>query len=274
MTTVTRQDIAEAFRKAGVVQGDTVMFHGSLKSPGHVQGGAAAVYDGILDAASPGGTVAAATLWFNGNPEECPKEKFDINTSPTWTGALAETLRLDPRSIRSNSFSHSVSAIGARAEELTADHGAGKPYPAPWSEQSFAEVSPWSRFYSWNALYCFIGVDMNTCTMKHYIESRFIDGLLRTLPSEKYDVFRSKLAKDCDCVNGPWLFYPGARMREALDKTGIIRYTPLGDTTLMSVRTRPLVDCTMEILKSSHLPWCTPEFAQWVEALEKERNNR
>ena len=264
---VTRTDIVSAFRQAGVVQGDTVMFHGSLSSLGFVEGGASAVYEGILEAASPGGTVGAATLWYNGNPEECPKEKFDVETSPTWTGALAETLRRDRRSLRSSSFSHSVSAIGARAEELTRGHGEGRPYPSPWSEQSFAEVSPWSKFYLWNALYCFIGVDMNTCTMKHYIESRFVEGLLQTLKPERYDEFRSELARDCQSVF--WIFYPGAKMREALEERGLVRRTPVGNTTLLSIRTRPLVDASLEILRADPQKWCTPEFYDWILRLEK-----
>ncbi|MBR2910906.1 MAG: AAC(3) family N-acetyltransferase [Lentisphaeria bacterium] len=266
----TRRDIAEAFRKAGVVAGDTVMFHGSLKSLGFVEGGAVSVYDGILDAAGPGGTVAAATLWYNGNPEECPKELFDVNTSPTWTGALAETLRRDERSCRSNSFSHSVSAIGARAEELTADHGKGRAYPSPWSEQSFAEISPWSKFYQWNAFYAFIGVDMNSCTMKHYIESRFVEGLLRSLPPERYDEFRNQLAKDCKSTF--WIFYPGTVMREALEERGLVQRTPIGNTTLLSIRTRPLVEATLEILHADPEKWCTPEFYQWILSLEKARS--
>ena len=57
MPEVSRRDIAAAFEAAEAVQGDTVMFHGSLKSMGHVQGGATSVIDGILDASSPGGTV-------------------------------------------------------------------------------------------------------------------------------------------------------------------------------------------------------------------------
>lgn len=264
---ITRLDIADAFRKAGAVSGDTVMFHGSLKSLGFVEGGARTVYDGILDAAGPGGTVAAATLWYNGNPEECPREKFDAAASPTWTGILAETLRCDKRSRRSNSFSHSVSAIGARADELTRDHGAGRPYPSPWSEQSFAEVSPWSKFYLWNALYCFIGVDMNSCTMKHYIESRFVEGLLQTLKPERYDEFRSQLAKDCQSVF--WIFYPGIPMREALEERGLVCRTPVGNTTLLSIRTRPLVDASLEILRADPRKWCTPEFYDWIIRLEK-----
>ena len=267
MTTVTQKDIAAAFKQAGTVPGDTVMFHGSLKSMGHVEGGALSVIDGILDAASPGGTVGAASLWYNGNPEECPKEKFDINTSPTWVGALAETLRRDPRSVRSNSFSHSVSAIGSRAVELTENHGGGRPYPSPWSEQSFAEITPWSKFYQWNALYCFIGVDMNSCTMKHHIESRFVEGLLSQLPPERYMEFRSQLAMDCKSIF--WIFYPGVKMREKLEERGLVAHTRLGDADLMSIRTRPLVENVLDILNAAPENWCTPEFYQWICAVRK-----
>lgn len=259
---VSRRDIAEAFLASGVVPGDTVMYHGSLKSMGHVTGGAEAVYNGILDAAGPGGTAAAPALWYNGDPQACPKEKFDVRTSPTWVGALAETLRRDPRAFRSDNFSHSVCAIGARAEELTCDHGQGRPYPSPWSEQSFAEISPWSKFYAWNALYCFIGVDMNSCTMKHYIESRFVEGLLRQLPPERYMEFRSQLAMDCKSVF--WIFYPGVKMRLELEKRGLIRQVPLGAATLLSIRTRPLVEASLEILNAHPEEWCSPEFYQWI----------
>ena len=48
---ISRKDVRDAFIAAGCVPGDTVMFHSSLKSMGHVDGGAATVYDGILDAA-------------------------------------------------------------------------------------------------------------------------------------------------------------------------------------------------------------------------------
>jgi len=271
MTEVTRRDIAAAFRAAGAVRGDTVMFHGSLRSMGCVQGGAAAVIDGILDASSPGGTVGAATLWYNGNPAECRKEDFDAETSPTWTGLLAETLRKDPRSLRSNSFSHSVSAVGARARELTERHGEGRPYPSPWSEESFSEISPWSKFYLWNALYAFIGVDMDTCTMKHYIESRFVAELLDQLPPERYTEFRSQIAMDCKSIL--WIFYPGAQMRARLEEKGLVTKIPLGNTTLMTIRTRPLVDATLDILRAAPEAWCSPEFASWIARVKAARRS-
>jgi hypothetical protein len=55
------------------------------------------VIDGFLHAVGPIGTVAAPTLWYH-------------HTNP-------------PMDLADSDINHSVSAIGARAEELTRDHG-------------------------------------------------------------------------------------------------------------------------------------------------------
>lgn len=259
---VTKQDIKAAFIAAGCVESDVVMFHSSLKSMGHVEGGAAAVYEAVIEAVGKDGTVAVPSLWYNGNREERPKEKFDVRTSPTYVGTIPETFRQDSRAFRSNDFSHAVCAIGARAEELTRDHGEGRLYPSPWNDRAFAEISPWGKLYDWNALYCFIGVDMNTCTIKHYIESRFVDGLLRLLPPEKYTQFRMQIAHDC--TSSFWFYYSGVEMRKKLEERGLIRKVALGNTVLMAIRTRPLVDVTLEILSAAPQEWCTKDFYKWI----------
>ncbi len=263
--TVYRKDVEQAFRKAGCVKSDTVMFHSSLKSMGHVDGGASTVFDGILDAAGPGGTVAVPSLWYNGNPEERPKELFDVNTSPAYVGTIPEAVRLDPRSFRSNNFSHAVCAIGAKAAELTQDHGKGGLYPAPWGDEAFAEISPWSKLYSWNALYCLIGVDMDKCTMKHYVESRFVDHFLQKLPSDKRQDFRLLLAHDCVRPALPWAYYSGVKMRSELEERGLITKVKLGNADVMAFRTQPLVDVTFEILLAEPQKWFTQEFCDWMD---------
>ena len=78
MSAVTQNDITEAYKRAGAVPGDTIVYHGSMKSIGYVEGGADALIDGILNSAAPGGTAAIGTLWYNGKVEERPPEKFDI----------------------------------------------------------------------------------------------------------------------------------------------------------------------------------------------------
>ena len=233
--------VCESFRRAGAVSGDTVIFHGSLSSMGWVQGGPACVFDGILAATSPGGTVAMPTLWYNGTPERSHPEQFDLRESPAFNGALAEGMRKDLRSHRSRHFSHSISAIGARAEELTGGHDICGPTPSPWSETAFGLNSPWQRLYDWNALYAFIGVDFSVCTMKHYIESRLVMRLLALLPSaEERAAKRDELGKDCN--KNPWPYSGGAYLEEVLAQHGVLKKTKLGSATLRAVRTRPLVE--------------------------------
>ena len=266
MTIVKRKDVAEAYRKAGAVPGDTIVFHGSMKSLGYMEGGPTALFDGILDSCAPGGTAAIATLWYNGKPLERPPEKFVLAESPAYNGLMAESLRKDPRSLRSNNFSHSVSAIGSRKEELTENHGGGKKFPTPWNDEAFAEVSPWSKFYLWNALYTFIGVDFNVCTMKHYIESRLADHFLSLLPPEKRSSFRLKLAHDMG--HGVWCPFNMWEMQDFYEEKGLVSRVSLGDAVLLSIRTRPLVDVGLQRLLDNTEKLLDKEFAAWVDEVK------
>ena len=123
---VTRADVTAGLRSVGIVPGDTVMFHSSLSSMGTVVGGPDTVIDGFLDAVGPTGTVAVPTLC-NWKPEEqrLVFPRWDPRTTPSYVGIISETFRKRPEAVRSDHATHSVAAIGARAAELTADHGAG-----------------------------------------------------------------------------------------------------------------------------------------------------
>lgn len=254
--------VCEAFRRVGAVAGDTVIFHGSLSSMGWVQGGPGCVFDGILAAISPGGTVGMPTLWYDGSPERQKSEDFDPRQSPAYNGALAEGMRKDPRSCRSRSFSHSISAIGARAEELIRGHENCAPAPSPWSETAFGIGSPWERLYEWNALYAFIGVDLTVCTMKHYIESRLVMRLLALLPTQEEQLAkRNELSKDCKAKL--WPFSSGAQMEEVLSHHGALSKTRLGSATLRAVRTRPLVELVGRDIWEHPEAGLSPEFLEW-----------
>ncbi|MFA6929015.1 MAG: AAC(3) family N-acetyltransferase [Lentisphaeria bacterium] len=260
-------EVCRAFLEAGVVAGDTVLIHGSLSSMGWVQRGAASVFDGVLSAASPGGTVAMPTLWYNGTEERNFPEQFDVRNSPAWNGALAEGMRKDPNSFRSQHFSHAVSALGRRAEELTRDSGVTGLAPSPWSETAFAAASPWQRLYEWNALYAFIGVDFSVCTMKHYIESRLVSRLLSLLPTEEERLAKRKeLTKDCN-RKGFWPYLAGAPIEELLNEHSLLKKTKLGSATLRVVRTRPLVEVLGQDLWQNPGKWFKEEFLAWRESI-------
>jgi len=265
---VSAQDVCDGFQRAGAVPGDTVLYHGSMRSMGRLADGAATFIEGALSAVAPDGTVAAPTLWFHDATPPVNPDDFDLATSPSYVGALTEALRLDPRSIRSNHFSHSVSAIGARADALTADHGAFGQRHSPWSDRAFADASPWVRLYEWNALYCFVGVTMRVCTMKHYIEGRIVEEALRSVPQEDQLPLRRRL-RTIDGLGTIWPFYNSEDMAARLSELGLVVHDQIGAATLRAIRSRPLVDHTLAILQAEREQWFGDEILGWLSDAEK-----
>ena len=261
-------DVCKAYLEVGAQPGDMLFMHGSLSSMGTVDGGPTTVFDGMLKAVGPSGTVGMPSLWFY--QAGMYEKDFDVNSSPTYVGALGEAIRLDPRSKRSNHFSHAAAAIGARAEELTRNHGAYGPRPSPWSEKAFAEASPWTKLYKWNALYTFIGVTMRVCTMKHWIEGAIVLHYLESVPIERRQEARDyHLRKDCS--EGVWPFYNSQDLQLELEKLGLVRKSKIGSATLTAIRVRPLVENTMKLMLSDPERWLNAEFRQWVEDLRQFR---
>jgi len=110
---VRAEDVTNALCEVGVVKGDTVMFHSSLSSMGHVVGGADAVIAGFLDAVGPTGTVAVPTLC-NWTPEEqhLVFERWDPATTPSFVGAITEGFRPAGRHRRAGRAAHSQARNG------------------------------------------------------------------------------------------------------------------------------------------------------------------
>jgi len=273
---VTADTVAQGLREVGVVPGDTVMFHSSLSSMGDVVGGPNTVIEGFLQAVGPEGTVACPTLWWTGKQNLAD---FDANTSPSYPGIITETFRQRPDSIRSNNPTHSVSAIGKRAAELTADHGAYGLRHCVYGDKAFAEASPWQRLYDWNAAYCFIGVDFTVNTMGHYCEVRFQEWALQQAPPEQREALAARLwdlemlvkwypmlsSGDPNVPPLVWARYPFQKMGERLAEMGLVRFGKIGSATLRCIRAQVMVDNILAILKAEPEEWFSvPSFLEWL----------
>ena len=159
---ISRQEIACALRACGLLEGDTVLVHSSLSSLGHVDGGADAVIDAILDTLGPEGTAAFPTLTGSAELSDENPPVFRPDVDACWTGAIPEAARKRPNALRSLGPTHSVCAIGPSAPWLTEGHegcltpcGAGSPYHKLW--QAAGKV-------------LFIGVDLSCNTLFHHVE--------------------------------------------------------------------------------------------------------
>lgn len=133
--TFGESELLAGLRGLGLEAGDAVLVHSSLSSLGWVSGGAPTLIGALLAAVGPGGTVLFPAL--TGSETDSPDAPpfCDVRRTPTWVGRVPETALAHPEAVRSCHPTHSVCAIGARAEELTAAHehaltpcGVGSPY--------------------------------------------------------------------------------------------------------------------------------------------------
>jgi aminoglycoside 3-N-acetyltransferase len=104
----------------GVRSGGVLMVHPALRSFGYVPGGAKTVIDGLIQTVGESGTLLMPALsWENVTPEN---PVFNLTDTPSCVGMIAETFRCLPQTIRSMHPTHSVSAFGPLAVELTTTH--------------------------------------------------------------------------------------------------------------------------------------------------------
>lgn len=134
---IDKETLTQELRRLGVQRGMDVLVHSSLSSIGWVEGGAETVINALLSAVSPAGTILMPAL--NGSPEDSPQNppRMDVRTTPCpkWLGVIPETFRRYPGVRRSLHPTHSVLALGARADFYTEGHehcltpcGEGSPY--------------------------------------------------------------------------------------------------------------------------------------------------
>ena len=175
MPALSIDGIAGALRRLGVMPGDVVMVHASLKAIGPVEGDAAGVLCALDMAVGAEGTllmVLGATddwSWVNDRPEwERPAlladaVPFDSLTTPAEkdVGVLAEVFRQAQGTQVSNHPEGRFAARGRLAAQLVAD--------VPWDDY-YGPGSPLEGLVNANGQVLRIGADTNTVTLLHYAE--------------------------------------------------------------------------------------------------------
>jgi aminoglycoside 3-N-acetyltransferase len=163
MTTITRDEIVAGLRRLGLQRGHKVLVHSSLRSFGHVDGGADAVIDALLQTVGEWGTVLVPTLTGDETLSPANPPRFDPLLTPCWTGVIPETFRRRPSAIRSLHPTHSVAAIGADAAALTQDHAR--------SITPCDEMSPYGNMARiGGAFVLLLGVSHECNTTMHHVE--------------------------------------------------------------------------------------------------------
>ena len=239
---VTKEDIKAGLRKLGLKNGAIVGVHSSLSSLGYVDGGADAVIEALLEVVGQKGTIVMPTHSTNiVKVERTPEEiamgvtwlykilPYDPKETPCSTGTIPETFRKRKGAIRSSHPTHSLAAIGPKAEEL---------------------IEGWHKSLELDAYILLIGADLSVCTAMHLAEKRiqFPQHILKKITPPK-EFLEKYPETEWEWDFGP---YPDfSKMEEPCLKHGIMKTVKVGEATLKLVKLRELIDFYVEYLKKN-----------------------
>ena len=154
------QSIAEDLLASGLRRGGAVLVHASLRSMGHVPGGAKTVIRGLLDALGPDGTLLMPALSYRYVNAAHPA--FDVLRTPSNIGTIPETFRTRAGTMRSVCPTHSVCGVGTQAKRLLKDH--------PLDETPCGAHSPYRLLRDGEGQILFIGCGLKPNTSMHGVE--------------------------------------------------------------------------------------------------------
>ncbi len=253
---VTKRELVQGLKDAGLKKGDHVIVHGSLKAFGFIVGGAEVVVEAILDLIGPEGTMMApAQTWKNLDPDigvhwDVPKEyhpmireewpAFNKDVTPSiGMGRIAEAIRVWPGAFRSNHPARSFAAVGAKADYLTQDHDLSN---------IFGQGSPLDKLYGLGGKILLLGVGYDKNTSIHLAETRadfkgkkwtressaiLVDGVRKWVSYETQDV------DDSDFVE----------LGNDYDRDGSVKVVQIGKADVRCLDMHNFVDYTLDWLE-------------------------
>lgn len=204
---MNRESLAEDLRSLGVIPGQTLLVHASMRQIGWVSGGAAAVVAALRQVIGRDATLVVPTTTADNSdtsrlyrartasmtPDEitCHRDAmppFTLDRPSVGMGRIAECVRTTPGAVRSEHPQTSFAALGPQAGMFMSDHR---------FDCHLGESSPLGRLYRAGAWVLLMGVGYEACTCFHLAEYRY-------RPSPPREIYRCVIADEDD---GRWWSY-------------------------------------------------------------------
>lgn len=257
-TTEYRADVITAgLGQLGLKKGDIVLFHSDLRALGPARDlvkykdknmGADIIIEGFLNTVGPEGLVVAPALSATFVPGEPGPAKYAFNpqTTPSRVGSVTEVFRtwtVNGQRVtrRSAHPTHSLSAIGSRADEFIKDHDKGS---------TFDRKTSYGKLYDWDAYVCFFGTDMRTCTTIHAVE----DWMELPYMAECYalveqsDGSAAKVKVTKSPAGNRDFYKANSKIEQYLLGKGFIKQAQIYNATVSLMKARDLCDITWQAI--------------------------
>jgi aminoglycoside 3-N-acetyltransferase len=162
-TRVTKEDIVSIFDKLNI--DCDIFLHSSTLSIGKIAIGTKDIAELILEKVNISkNTLLASALPFRGRFKDYLEKGcvFDVRNAPVEMGSINEYLSMHPNVLRSLHPTHSVIAIGPKAEYYTSEHH--------FDITPFGMHSPYYKLLANSAKILMFGAGLNYFTFAHVIE--------------------------------------------------------------------------------------------------------
>jgi aminoglycoside 3-N-acetyltransferase len=234
---ITQEKLLLDLQQSGIGIGDTLVIHSSLKSIGHVAGGAMAVINSLCRCVGAEGTVLFPCLTFDGSVTQYlhTVDTVDLRTVTIKTGIIPATAWQAPNAYRSIHPTHAVAGFGEKARILLSGKQSG--------QGPLGTDSPFYRAAMNGGKILMIGVSLDTCTILHCVEeiatSYIFSGETFVVPTIDFNGNYHDIVVKGYCVNVPRNF---AGIEEALIAEKIMQIKKMGLAELRIINARAMVE--------------------------------
>jgi len=208
----TPEDLRRALNGLGIVQGDTVLVHGSFDAFEGFKGKPSHVLSVLQSIVGGTGLLMMPTMPFSGTAVAYARTTplFDVVRTPSRMGLLSELFRRSPAVVRSVHPTHSVALWGKDAHTVSAGHhlartpcGVGTPFAALLKRRGKIIM---------------LGTDISVLTFYHTLEELMEQDLPQTPFTQEVFHLSSKTREDLIISTDCQLFAPAMSMRRNLHK--------------------------------------------------------
>jgi aminoglycoside 3-N-acetyltransferase len=255
---ITKKEIIENLREAGLAQGDHVVVTISYGKIGNVLGGPETILESLLEVLGPGGTLVMNTFTENAIPAQMRRNLiFNPSTSVSITGYVTELFRLKPDSVRSSHPMSSIVAAGRYSDFLIKDH-----------DEDVHWVLPYFKLAKLGGKYLSIGLDDEMVAIRHV--GQVINNIDNLIPVYYSTLYRNKRGiielfyESFPCVRNLHNVVP------ILEKKGVINRGRIGLTTCLIGSAKEIMRETSIILSENPaLNLCWDPFCIWCREMER-----
>jgi aminoglycoside 3-N-acetyltransferase len=251
----TLEKLENKLKEMGIVEGDTIFMHSSFNTLNGFKGGPQEIIDCILKVIGGSGNLLMVSMAYRGALYKYLREcqYFSVRDTVSHMGVITEIFRKKINVLRSLNPAHPILAYGPNAQWIVADHEKVL--------YSCGKGSPFEKILQLNAKALFFDTTFRSMTFIHYIEDLCREELSINLYHkdpievtvydsngneikvktfgfsrniENHRNFRQNLFK---------------KLEKGLRKNTLIKTRRIGNTKLMLVELKQVVDCAQKIIK-------------------------